>query len=246
MKKRHVLRNILLVLLVLVLSVLLVVGVLIVDFGDNTPEYVSEVENTELGDYMGDKAEREADRAGLLGDFEYLFNEEELNKILYMIIRDVKIPMVKIKSVYLNIDENDKIYAEAPFWAFIYHSRAKLNCTISYDDEVVRLRVDDIRVRGFSSTKGIVRSILSEDMVKELNQSLREQGIEITMWKEDEYIYAEMTNIDICKTIINTTKERGVGFLAAALVAGTLNHHSIDIVVNQNGLTGIVVHKSLL
>ena len=60
MKKRHVLRNILLVLLVLVLSVLLVVGVLIVDFGDNTPEYVSEVENTELGDYMGNKAEREA------------------------------------------------------------------------------------------------------------------------------------------------------------------------------------------
>lgn len=246
MKKKHPIRKLFIILLTVILSIFLLIGILITDFSDNTPSYVNEVKDTEVGDYLGDKAEKELSSTGPLDDFEYLFNEEELNKVLYMITRDIKIPMVKIQSIYLHIDKDDDIKAEAPVWALFYHTMARAQCSLSYDKEKVTIKVEDVRIRGFSSTKGIVKNILDEDLVNEIMTSLRKEGIEITMWKEGIYIYAQMTNIDICKTIINTTKEKGTGFLVAALVAGSLNSHSVDLIVNQNGLTGIIIHKSLL
>ena len=148
--------------------------------------------------------------------------------LLALIVPLIEIPMVKIKSIYLSIESNNDLLIEAPFWALFYKSMAKAKCSLSYDDTTVKLKIEDVRIRELSSKKGIVKSILDEDTIEDIEASLKEAGIEISMWKEDYYIYAEMTNLDIVKTIINTTKGEGVGFLTAALVAGTLNSNSIE------------------
>lgn len=246
MSKKHTFRNTILIILSFIALIFLVVGILITDFSDNTPEYTKEVEDTTIGEYLGDKAKNMAKETGAFEDFEYLFDEEELNKVLALIVPLIEIPMVKIKSIYLSIDSNNDLLIEAPFWALFYKSMAKAKCSLSYDDTTVKLKIEDVRIRELSSKKGIVKSILDEDTIEDIEASLKEAGIEISMWKEDYYIYAEMTNLDIVKTIINTTKGEGVGFLTAALVAGTLNSNSIDIVINENGYTGIIVHKFML
>jgi len=244
--KKHILRNIFLVFLSIIVLLFIVVGVLIIDFTDNTPEYIDEVKDTNLSDFLGDKAKRIAKETGIFEDYKYLFDVEEINKILAMTTRNINIPLVNIKSIYLDIDDIDEVKGEAPFYLLFYKSLAKLNFTISYDDEKITLKIADIRVRNFSSTKGIVKSILNVKRINKIMESLNEEGIEIKLWKEDYYIYAQMTNIDVVKTIINCTKEDSVGFLVAALVAGSLNSNTIDIVINENGLTGIIVHKRLL
>ena len=246
MKAKHPFRKTILIITSFILLIFLVIGVLITDFGNNTPSYVKEVDGQELGEYLGNKAELCAKDTGAFDDFEYLFNEEELNDVLALIVPLIEIPMVNIKSIYLTIEPNNDLYIEAPFWALFYKSLAKAKCSLSYDDTKVRLVIEDIRIREFSSQKGIVKSILNDDRVKEIETSINEAGVELKMWKEDYKIIVEMSDIDIAKTIINTTKGKGVGFLTAALVAGTLNSSAIDIVINENGYTGIIVHKFML
>ncbi len=246
MTKKHKFRNTLILILLSILLFIIIIGILLCDFSDNTPSYTKEVEDLTIGDYLGDKAKKSANETGAFDDFEYLFNEEELNNVLALVTKTISIPMVKIKSIYLDIKDTNEIYIEAPFWALFYKSMAKANCYLSYDDETVRLVIEDIRIRNFTSTKGIVKSILDDDCVADIEKSINDAGVVLDMWKEDSTIFFEMSNLDIVKTIINCTKGDGVGFLTAALVAGTLNSNSIDIVINENGFTGIIVHKFLL
>ena len=82
MKKKHPIIKLLNIILIIILSILLVLGILIVDFSDNTPKYVDEVKDTEIGDYLGNKAEEELKDSGPLDDFEYLFNDFRIIKKL--------------------------------------------------------------------------------------------------------------------------------------------------------------------
>ena len=59
MEKKHPIRKLFIILLTVILSIFLIIGILITDFSDNTPSYVNEVKDTEVGDYLGDKAEKE-------------------------------------------------------------------------------------------------------------------------------------------------------------------------------------------
>ena len=245
-KKKHPVRKLIIVLTSIIAILLVSVGVLITDFTDNTPDYISEVDNMTTGDFMANKAQESLENSGPLDDFEYLFDEHDLNNLLATIVKEIKIPMVNLKSIYLDIDEEDNIKVEAPLWALFYKSCAKVDGKLTYDDTTLTLRITEIKVNLLTSNFGIVNWILSDEVVSNIQKAINDAGVELTMWKENNDILASMTNIDICKTIINCTNGSGVGFLSAALVAGTLNANNANLIVNQNGLTGIVVKKSLL
>ena len=72
---------------------------------------------------------------------------------------------------------------------------------------------------------------LRPERIEDIDKALDDVGVELTMWKEEEKIFVKMTNIDICLTIIQCTKN-GIGLLSSALAAGTLNSRSVELVVN--------------
>lgn len=198
------------------------------------------------GEYTKKKAEKAIEESKFLGDINFLFDEKEINELLATCVPLIKVPTINISSIYVDVSNNENIHGEAPFWFLFYKSCAYADCVLTYDDTTAYLDINDIHIRSFTSQKGIVKDILSEERVKSIQESINNAGVELTMWKEGTTVKAKMTNLDIVKTIINCTHHSGIGFLSAALTAGTLNSLNVELIVNQNGKTGIVIHKSLI
>lgn len=244
-KKKHVIRNIVISVVAAFGIVLAATGISICDFTDNTPEYTSEVKGVSTGDYIGNLADESFKNCGLLDDYEFLLDEHKINNLLATVVEVIDIPCVNIKSIYLNIDENDNIQAEAPLWALFYKCCAKAKGFLTYDDESLVLELSEIKLNLLSSRRGIVEQIVTEKMVEDIEDSLEESGVHIDMWKEGKNLYAKMTILDICRTIADCSKN-ATGFITAALVGGALTTRTVDLVVNENGLTGIVIHRRLI
>ena len=225
---------------------LVTVAILVTDFTDNTPSYYKEMKDVSTGDYLGEKAKRQALSCGPLDDYEYLFDEEGINRLMGTLTPHFAIPMVNITSIYLSIDSNDRIHAEAPFWALFYRSCAKLDGYLTYDDSVLTLRIEEIKANLLSSAFGIVDWVLSEKTIADIERSINDAGVHLTMEKQNKDIVVKMTNLGICKTIVSCCQDPSIGFLSAAIAAGLINSRTTKLVVNQAGLTGIIVKKSLL
>lgn len=243
--RKHRLRKFIIIFASILTSLAIILGIIVIDFEDNTPSYTKELGDITLSDYLSNKAKKDFQDSILENDFEYLFDEKELNEVLSLVTPYISIPFTHLSSIYLHIDENDNIKAYAPFWFLFYKSMARVDGFLSYDKEQVILELDDIRIRELSSRFGIVKGILSPERIEDIDKALDDVGVELTMWKEEEKIFVKMTNIDICLTIIQCTKN-GIGLLSSALAAGTLNSRSVELVINQEGKTGVIIHKLLL
>lgn len=247
-KKRRVplLVKLLIGLAVIIAIPVIGVGIAITDFTDNTPSYCAEMKGVSTSDYLGQKAKDAAKDCGVLDDYEYLLNEEEINRMLATITPNINIPLVNLTSIYLDINEEDQIHAEAPFQALIYKSCAKVDGYLSYDKEVLSLRIQEIKANLLTSKSGLVASILSNDVVENMEKAINDSGVHLSMEKQENDIVVTMTNINICQTIVDCCKDPAIGFLSAALAAGALNSQNVELVVNENGYTGVIVKKSLL
>ena len=245
-KKRHIGLKIAVILSSVLALILVGVGVLITDFTDNTPSYYSEMKGVSVGDYLGEKANASLRNCGPFDDFEYLFNQEEINRLLATIVPNIQIPMVNISSIYLSIDENDCIHAEAPFWALFYKSCAKADGYLSYDETTLTLEINELKVNLLTSQSGIVAGILSKKQIADIADSINGAGVHLKMEKKENTILVTMTNIDICRTIVDCCSSPSIGFLSAAITAGALSSRNVKMVVNEDGLTGVIVKKSLL
>ncbi|MCR5491960.1 MAG: hypothetical protein K6F32_07530 [Bacilli bacterium] len=221
-------------------------AIAITDFTDNTPSYYSEMEGVSTKDYLGDKAEQEALSCGPLDDFEYLFDEEGLNKLMATIVPTIEIPMVNLTSIYFTVSESNAVHAEAPLSALIFKSCVKADGTLSYDEEVITLRIESLKAGLISSNSKPVSAILSSTMIGEIQTSINEAGVHLNMEKDGNAVVITMTNIEICQTIADCCSSPEIGFLSAALAAGALSAKNVDLVVNEDGLTGVVIKKSLI
>ena len=122
MKKKHPIRKLFLIIGIIFALIFTSVGVLIVDFTDNTPDYITEVEDMSTSDFLSYKAEKSLKETGIDEDFEYLFDEHDLNNLLATIVKEINIPMVNLHSIYLSINEDDTIDIQAPFFFLFYKS----------------------------------------------------------------------------------------------------------------------------
>ncbi len=246
MKKKHPIRKLFLIIGIIFALIFTSVGVLIVDFTDNTPDYITEVEDMSTSDFLSYKAEKSLKETGIDEDFEYLFDEHDLNNLLATIVKEIEIPMVNLHSIYLSINEDDTIDIQAPFFFLFYKSCAKVKAKLTYDETTLVLRITEIKVNLLSSNFGIVNYILSDQVVSDIQKAINDEGVELKMWKEDNDILVSMTNIDICKTIVNCSKGSAFGLLGAAIVAGSITAKNVKLIVNQDGLTGVIISKSLV
>lgn len=243
--EKHIWRKVLISVGAVIGTIVLAIGVVITDFTNNTPDYISEVDGVSTGDYIGELADESFKDCGIFDDYEFLLDEHKLNNLLATIVREIKIPAVNLKSIYLDIDEKDNIRVEAPLWALFYRSCAKVDGHLDYDDEQVTLRLTEVKINLLNSKGGIIEKVISEEMVEEIEKNVVEAGVHIDMWKDGNDLCAKMTILDICRTIADCSKSAG-GFITAALVGGALTTRSVDLVVNENGLTGVIIHRSLL
>ena len=129
MKKKHPIRKLFLIIGIIFALIFTSVGVLIVDFTDNTPDYITEVEDMSTSDFLSYKAEKSLKETGIDEDFEYLFDEHDLNNLLATIVKEINIPMVNLHSIYLSINEDDTIDIQAPFF-FLFYKKRSWNPTI--------------------------------------------------------------------------------------------------------------------
>ncbi|GEM_PF-2586356 len=243
--KKHVVRNTLITLGAIIGVCFISISVAITDFTNNTPDYISEVEGKSTGDYIGELADESFKNCGILDDYEFLLDEHKLNNVLATIVPTIEIPCVNLKSIYLDIDEDDNIRVEAPLWALCYRTCAKIDGHLEYDDEFLTLRLTKIRVNLISSGGGVVDWVVTEEMVEGIEETLLENGVHADLWKDGTDIMAKMTILDICRTIADCSKN-AAGFITAALVGGALTTKTVDLIVNKNGLSGIIIHRSLL
>ena len=245
-KKRHPIRNTFIALISIVALALGGVAITICDFTDNTPEYISEVEGMEPGDYLGEKAKESLKESTPLSDYKYVFSEHELNDLFATIVPKIDIPAINLKSMYISINEDDSFAMEAPFYALFYRSCAKGFGELIGAEDSITMKISELKVNLLSSKDGIVKSLLSEERIEAIEDAIREQGIEIDLWKEEADIYAKMTLEDICKTIVNNCSDPRLSFLVSAVGRGLITTHTASIVVNENDETGIIIHRGLL
>ena len=216
------------------------VGITVTDFTDNTPDYISEVKDVETGDLLKAKVDQAISNMDISGEFVYTFNEHELNNILATIVKNIKIPAISIKSIYLSVGDEGKIEAEAPFWMAFYRSCLKAHGLLTYKAKEIVLTLKDISLGLLTETKGLVRSILNDDNIASINQSIVDSGVYLSIERRDDELVAVMTDQDILKTIVACT-DSPLGFLYAALAGGFLNNRQIKVLINENGYTGIIV-----
>lgn len=244
MKNKH-LRNTLISIASIIGLTFATIGVLVTDFTNNTPTYISEVEGMSPGDFMGAKVEQSLGDCGPFDDFEFLFNEHEINDLLATVTPLIKLPMVNIKSIYLKINDDNSINAEAPAWAACFRTCAKVDGYLSYDESVVTLRLTKIKANLLTSKWGAIDWALSDKNIQKIENALLNAGVHLNMCKDNKDIIATMTNLDICKTIADCSKTAS-GFLTSAIVAGAISARNVEFKINENGLTGVIIHRSLL
>lgn len=216
------------------------VGVVVTDFTNNTPEYISEVKGLTTGDLLSSKVDEALNEMDISGEFKYIFSEQEINNILATIVPNIKVPALNVKSIYINIGDEGKISAEAPFWMAFYRSCLKANGTLTYKDKEIVLALDDINLGLLSETRGITKAVLNNENIASINKSIVDAGIHLSIERRDEKIVAVMTNQDILKTIVECT-DSPMGWLYAALAGGFLNNKQIKVIINEGGYTGIIV-----
>ncbi len=245
-KKRHPIRNTLFVLLCVAVLAFGAAGAILADFSDSTPEYSKSYRNVSTPDYLSAKAIKSVREMGLLGDYEYLFNGEEINELLATTLNYIDIPTVSMVSAYVDIASDNYFEMEAPCWIACFHSAAKANGYLSKTDDTVIIQVEEVKLGRISSKRGNAESILSQERLKEVESSIRQSGVMVNLEKKGQSIYASMTIKDMCQTIVNCCDDRAISFLSAAVYADSITTKNVEIKVNENGLTGIVVHKRLL
>ncbi|MCQ2772198.1 MAG: hypothetical protein MJ238_02835 [Bacilli bacterium] len=216
------------------------IGIVVTDFTNNTPDYISEVKDVTTGDLLSAKVDSALKDMDISGEFKYIFNEHEINNILATIVPNIKVPGLNIKSIYVDIGEEGKISAEAPFWMAFYRSCLKANGTLTYKEKEVVLTLDDIKLGRLSETRGLTKAVLNENNIANINETIVKAGVHLTIERRDDKIVAVMTDLDIIKTIVECT-DSPMGWLYAALAGGFLNNRQIKVLINENGYTGIIV-----
>ena len=236
-------KKVLIILVIFVLVIIVSFAFLLCDFTNNTPDYVLSMDKSlTASDILMQKAEDAAKEMDLSGQYKYLFNEEEINKLLATLVRDIDVSFLKIKAIYLTINDEDKIFAEAPYWITFYRSCLKASGYLQYDNEKVELKLSDAKSGNIELQSWSLRAALSDKNLKKITNSIRKNKVYLTIKREKNYIIATMTKEEILRTIIENSKRVVTGVLTTAIVGGLMNNTSTEIVVNKNGLTGIILH----
>ncbi len=240
-------KNVLIILVIFVLAIIIGFAFLLCDFTNNTPGYVLSMdESLTASDMLMEKAEAAAKEMDLTGQYKYLFNEKEINELLATLVRDIDLSFLKIKSIYLTINDEDKIFAEAPYWITFYRSCLKASGYLQYDNEKVELRLSNATSGNIELQSWSLKAALSDKNLEKITKSIRKNKVYLTIKREKKYIVATMTKEEILRTIIENSKRIVTGVLTTAIVGGLMNNTSTEIIVNKNGLTGIILHTNPL
>ena len=232
---------ILTVLLLVIISVVIVV-VKVSDSRDvNNPKVVSD--NKPLSRVIDNELYEGTYDALETNEAEILFDEEELEYLLYPILKSIAISSPKLEFTGVNVDvvnETYKIEVSVEFLGFV-KTVATANLDFNFENQTFSIKLNELKAGSLSFTN-IGRIVLGSVDKNELKKSLDEAKIYCDI--DFEKFIISFTVDQMKETISNGIDKTNAALFKCLIDTFLTNDELLSLVLGDNDLIGAYLHLS--